>query len=77
MEEEYGCDTLLDIYPYPTLIQFKYYLGGIHHYPVVLGKWIFESNLTFALPLNKDNLEYCCINDNEKKGINCYKVVLK
>ena len=31
----------------------------------------------FALPLTKDNLDYCCIKDNETKGINDYKGVLK
>ena len=47
---------LLDISPYPTLIQLKYFPGGIHHYVTVVGKCIFDSNFTFALPLNQDGL---------------------
>ena len=30
-EEKYGYDPLLDIYPFPTLIQLKYFIGGIEH----------------------------------------------
>ena len=68
---------MLDVYPYPTLIQLKGYLEGIHHCVTVVGKCIFEINFHFVLPLTKDNLDYCCINDNETKGMNGYKGVLK
>ena len=63
--------------PYPTFIQLKYYLDGIHHCVTVISKWIFDSNFSLVLPLTKDNLYYCYINDNETKGINGYKVLLK
>ena len=75
-KEEDGYDTLLDISMHPKLIQLKDFIGGIHHCVTVVGKWMFDSNFTFALPLTKDNLDYCFINDNETKGINGYKVVL-
>ena len=68
---------MLDISPYPTLIQFKDFRGGIHHFVIVVGKWIFDSNFTFALPLTKDNPKYCCINDNKTKVMNVLKPVLK
>ena len=58
---------LVDISQYPTLIQLKYFLGRIHHCVTVVGKFIFDSNFCFALLLTKDNLDYCCINMNEKK----------
>ena len=53
------------------------FLGGIHHCVTVVGKYIFYANFPFALPLTKENLDYCCINDNETKGINSYKILLK
>ena len=67
---------MLDIYPYPTLIKLKYYLDGVHHCVTTVGKWIFGSDFTFALPLTKDDLYSYCINDNIKK-LNGYKEVSK
>ena len=63
MKEEDGYDPLIDISPYPTLIQLIF-LGGIHHCVTVVGEWIFESNFPFALPLTKYSLDYFCVNDN-------------
>ena len=77
LKEKYGYDTLINIYPYIKLIQLEYSIGGIHHCVIVVGKWIFDSNFTFALPLTKENLYYCWINDNKTKGINGYKVLLE
>ena len=76
-KEEYGYDPLLYIPPYPTCIQFKHFLDGIHHCVTVLGKWIFDGNFPFELHLTQENFKYCCINDNETKGRNRYKWVLK
>ena len=76
-KEEDGNYPLIDIYPYPTLIQLKYFLVGIHHCVTVFGKWVFDSDFPFAIPLTKDYLYYCCINDNETKLMNVDKVVLK
>ena len=56
---EYEYYPLLDISPYPTLIQLKDFLDGIHHCVIFFGKWIFDSNFTFAPPFTKDNLGYC------------------
>ena len=77
MKEEYGYNPFIYISTHPTLIKLKYLLGGIHHCVTVVGKWILDSNFSFELPLTKENLDYFCINDNEKKGINGYKVLLK
>ena len=30
-EEQYGYYLLRDIYPFPTLIQLKYFIGGIQY----------------------------------------------
>ena len=73
LKDEYGYDPLLETSPYQTLIQLEYFLRGIHHCVTVVGKWVFDSNSPFALTLTKDNLDYCCINDNETKGTNSYK----
>ena len=68
---------MIEISPYPTLIQLKYYIDGVHHCATVFGKSIFGSNFPFALPLAKDSLGYCCINVNETKKMDGYKGVLK
>ena len=53
------------------------FIGGMHQCVKVVDKWIFGSNLPFLLPLTKDNLDYCWSNDNQIKGLNCYRRVLK
>ena len=68
---------MLRISTYPALIKFKDHLDGIHHCVTALGKWIFDSKFTFAFPLTKENLDYCCINYNETKLMNGYKGVSK
>ena len=76
-KEEDGYDTLIETYPYPTLMQLKYYLFEIHHCVTVVGKWLFDDNFTFAFPLTKYNLDYCCIIDNETNGTNFCKKLSK
>ena len=51
--------SLLDISPLTKLIQLTYFLGGIQHCVTVFGKWIFDSNIPFSLPINCDDMEYC------------------
>ena len=75
-KEKYVYVPLLDISTYPILITLRDFLDGIHHCVIVVVKWVFDG-IVFAIPLTKDNLDYCCINDNETKGINCYKGVFK
>ena len=70
-------NTLIAISPYPTLIWLKYFLKGIHHYVTVVGKWMFDSNFPFLLPLTKEDVDCCCINDNETKVMNGYTLLLK
>ena len=53
LKEEYGYYPYLDIYPYPTLNQLKYYLGGIHHCLKVVGRWLFDSNSLLCFPSQK------------------------
>ena len=72
-----GCDLLLDTYKFTTLIELTESIGGIHYCVTVVGKWIFYRNITFYLPLTHDYLDYCCTNDEESKGMNGYKVLLK
>ena len=33
---------MLDISPYPTLIQLKYFIGRIHYFVIIFGKWFFD-----------------------------------
>ena len=37
----------------------------------------FYSNFPSAIPLNKENLDYCFINDDETKAMNFYKGLLE
>ena len=53
LKEEDGYYTLLGKSPYTTSIQLKYSLGGTHHCATVVGRWIFDSNVSFELPLTK------------------------
>ena len=53
---KYGYDPSFQLSPFPTLIQFTYLLGGIQNYVIYVGKWIFDINITFALPLTYDYL---------------------
>ena len=50
LREEDSYDSLLDIYPYPTLIKLKYFLGGIHHYVTLVGKLILTEIFLFPFP---------------------------
>ena len=59
------------------MIWLKYFLDGIRHCATIFGKLVFDSNFTFVLPLTSENLDYCCINDNEIKVMNGYKGILK
>ena len=56
---------MLDISMFPILIQLKYFLGGIQHFVTVVGMWIFDSNITFPIPLTCDKMDYCCTNDDK------------
>ena len=53
LKEEYVCDQLLGISPYPALTQLKYFLGRIYHCVTVVGKWVFDSSFPFILPLSQ------------------------
>ena len=55
------------------MIQLKYFPDGIHRCVTAVGKRIFDSNAPFTLPLAKENLYYCCINNIETKLRNGYK----
>ena len=56
-----GYDIFIEISPFPTLIQLKYFISGIHYYVKVSCKCIFGSNFNFSLPLTQDKLDYSCI----------------
>ena len=44
------------------LIQLKDFPGGIHHCVTGVGKWIFDTNFLFELPLKQYDLDFCFIN---------------
>ena len=69
-------DTFITIYSFTTLIQLKYFLGGIQHYVTVVGKCTFDNNFPVEHPLNRDKVDYCCANDNKTRGTNGYKGAL-
>ena len=61
LKEEDVYYPMLEISPYPTLIQLKYYLDWIHHCVTVVGKLVFVITFPFLLPLIKVSLDYFCI----------------
>ena len=49
-EEQDVYDPFIEISPIPIFIQLKYFIGGVKHCVTVVGNWVFDSNITFALP---------------------------
>ena len=47
-------------YSYPTVCLLLDTAHRTDHCITVCGKWIFDSNLEFALPLTKASLNYIC-----------------
>ena len=76
-KEKYGYDPLIEISPFPKPIQLKEFLGDIQQCVTVVGKCIFDSNITFDLPITCNDLDYCCTNYNKTKVMNGFKRVLK
>ena len=68
---------MLGIFPFPTLIQFTVFLVGIQHCVTIVGKWVFDRNITFVLYLNFGVIEKIYANYCESKGGNGNKEVLK
>ena len=48
-KEAFGYDTFNDISPFPTLIQLKDFICGIHHFVTVFGKYILKVIFPFYL----------------------------
>ena len=46
------------------------YIDVIQKFVTVVGKWVFDRNIPFALPPTRYELYYCCSNDDEIKGMN-------
>ena len=68
---------MLNIYPFTTLNQLTEFLGSVQNFVTVVGKWVFDRNILFVIPLTSDKLDYCCSNDDKTKGANGYKGILK
>ena len=57
---------MLEISPFPALINLKEFIGGKKHCVTVFGKCIFDSNIPFVLLLTRDYMDQCCTNIDEK-----------
>ena len=53
-------DILKNHSNYPNVCLLLYTSHWTDHCITVCGKWIFDSNLEFALPLTKYSLKYIC-----------------
>ena len=62
---QYGYNPLIDISPYTTLNQLTEFLGDVQHCVTVVGKYIFDIDIPLALPINNENLGYCCTTDDK------------
>ena len=49
------------------------FVGGIQHCATVVGKWTFDRNITFLLPLNCDSLTTVALMIIRQKGNINYK----
>ena len=55
----------------------KEFLGGIQNCVTVVDIWIFDRNITFALPLNCGDLDYWYTDHYGSKGVSGYKLSSK
>jgi len=49
--------------PYPIVVALEDMEGGTHHAVTIVGRLIFDSNCSRALPLTMRSLNYCCSTD--------------
>ena len=70
-------DTLLGIFPNPNFAHFIEYFYVILNCIKIVGKWYFDTNITFILQLNPKVLEKCSTSKDIPKGINGYRGVWK
>ena len=61
-------NPLTDISNAVTLIQVADKHGNNSHCICTVGKWIFDSNFNFALPLNEASMDLVCSDENEEKN---------
>jgi hypothetical protein len=57
-----GLDLLNNVCESPTSIILAAKDGGIEHAVATVGRWIFDSSMTQALPLTQESLDWCCVN---------------
>ena len=76
-EEKDGYYPFLEISPFSKLIPLTDFIGGIQNCVTVVGKWVFDRNIPFAIPLACDNMDKYCTNYYERRVNNGYKGVLK
>ena len=77
LEVQDAYDPLVDISPLESLFPLKDSLGGIQKNVTVVGKWVFDSNIPFALLLTSYNMDYCCNDNHQTKLMNGYKRLFK
>ena len=58
---------MLEIYPFPSLIQRVDFIGVIQHCDKVVGKCIFDNNVLFVISLTRNELYNCSMNYDETK----------
>ena len=59
---------------HPTVCLLLDMTHRTYHCIIVCGKWIFDSNLEFVLPLTKASLNYIC-SGNDTDEITCVRVL--
>ena len=80
MYDEGELDILNDLSPFPTLCVLKGKDGATNHAVTVVGRWIFDSTLPYAVPLTKNVLDWCCSTETEEvqfvmvhKALRCHR----
>ena len=59
-------NILHDIDIYPTVMCLQAIDGGTQHAVTVVGKFVFDSNCSRAMPLTEETLDYCCSTDEKE-----------
>ena len=67
---------MIDIFTFTKLIQLTEFLDGIQQFVTVVGGWIIDISIPFALPLTCEKLDYYFIG-YYKKAMNGYKRLLE
>ena len=70
-------DVVKEISKHITLLQLEDVKGSISHSCTVVGKWIFDSNFAYALPLSTKSLDLICSTDEDHEDSEMFMCIYR